>query len=74
MSIFIKFLLLASLIFGLMLVLCMGIGMGRVWSLYFMLQIVSNIRNYDELRIPANVNYILKLLDEISNFRISAVE
>jgi hypothetical protein len=67
-------LLLMCVIGPLFLMLCMNIKMGRVWSLYFMLQIVSNIRNFTELRIPANVSHVLQLLDQISNFRITTVK
>jgi len=38
--------------FGFM--LFMSVSMGRVWSLYLMLQVTSNINNLHPLLIPAN--------------------
>lgn len=72
-SILVQFLLLLSLFFPMMLMFCMNLGMGRVWSLYFMLQLVSNFENFREIKFPANVSYFIGLMDEISNFKISAI-
>lgn len=72
-SILVQFLLLLSLFLPMMLMFCMNLGMGRVWSLYFMLQLVSNFENFREIKFPANVSYFIGLMDEISNFKISAI-
>lgn len=69
-----QFLLLLALILNLLLMCCMNVGMGRVWSLFFMLQLVSNFDNFSEVKIPANVSFFLKFLDKISNFKITEVE
>ena len=38
-----------------------------------MLQLVSNFENFREIKFPANVSYFIGLMDEISNFKISAI-
>lgn len=48
----------------------MSVSMNRVWSLYLMLQIISNITNYPSLLIPANSQYIIFILQNISYFKI----
>ena len=35
-----------------------------------MLQITSNLRNYETLIIPANVDYVLYIMSNIANFKI----
>ena len=67
-------LLLLSLFLPMMFMCCMNLGMGRVWSLYFMLQLVSNFDNFSEVKFPANVQFFISLMDDVSNFRISASE
>jgi len=54
--------------FGFM--LFMSVSMGRVWSLYLMLQVASNINNFTVLLIPANAQYILMIMQNISNFSV----
>ena len=48
-------LLLLSLFLPMALMCCMNLGMGRVWSLYFMLQLLTNYDNYGDVKFPANV-------------------
>jgi hypothetical protein len=48
--------------------LFMSVSMEKVWSFYLMLQVVSNILNYQSLVIPANAQYLLFICDTISNF------
>ena len=48
----------------------MSVSMNRVWSLYLMLQITSNLRNYETLIIPANVDYVVYIMSNIANFKI----
>ena len=52
----------------------MNVGMGRVWSLYFMLQLISNFDNYSEVKLPANVTFFLAFLEKISNFKVTEIE
>jgi hypothetical protein len=49
--------------------LLMSVGMNRVWSLYLMLQLFSNIANFKRLLIPANALFMLQILKNISFFR-----
>jgi len=48
----------------------MSVSMGRVWSLYLMLQVTSNINNLERLLIPANAQYVLIIMQNVSNFNI----
>lgn len=67
------FFLMALCLLPMLLMFCISVGMGRVWSLYFMLQIVSNFDNFSELKLPAHVQYFLSMLENISNFKISEI-
>jgi len=64
----------SSMIFTLIVPFCfmlfMSMSMGRVWSLYLMLQVTSNINNFSVLLIPANTQYILFILANVSNFSV----
>ena len=51
-----------------------NIGMGRVWSLYFMLQLVTNFENYEKLIPAPSTKEFLQFLEEISNFKISEIK
>ena len=46
----IGWLVMLSLFLPLMLMSCMNLGMGRVWSLYFMLQLITNLDNFEILK------------------------
>jgi hypothetical protein len=48
----------------------MSVGMNRVWSLYLMLQIASNIKNLAGITIPASANIVVEAMYNISNFKI----
>ena len=66
----IKVVLLAVLILPLVAMCFVELEMGRVWSLYFMLQIASNIINFANIQIPANALLVLEVTEQISNFKI----
>ena len=48
----------------------MSVGMDRVWSLYLMLQIASNVLNIIEVKIPASMMIIVQTMFNTSNFKI----
>ena len=48
-------LLIISLIGPMLMMLCLNMGMGRTWSLFFMLQLLTNYDNFGEVKFPANV-------------------
>ena len=48
----------------------MSVSMDSVWSMYLMLQIVTNITHL-KLNIPGNVRYVLFILQKISYFKIT---
>ena len=50
--------------------LFMVLSLNRIWSLYLMMQLVSNIRNYKSLMIPSSANMALYITDNISNYRV----
>lgn len=54
-SSYLVMMLLALSLLPMLLMFFMSVGIGRVWSLYFMLQIISNFDNYSELKLPAHV-------------------
>ena len=62
--------MLVTLIAPLFFQVFMSIGMNRVWSLYLMLQIASNISFVDSIMIPGSVNLILETIYNMSNFKI----
>ena len=52
--------------FGFM--LFMSVSMNRVWGLYNFLQVISNLRNYRRLMIPAASDFLLVMVESVSNF------
>lgn len=73
-SLLIGLLVIMCLLVSLMFMMCFNLGMGRVWSLYFMLQIVTNFENYTNLVPSPSVKEFLQFLEEISNFKISNIK
>jgi hypothetical protein len=54
--------------------LFMSMSMEKVWSFYLMLQVISNLINYDTLVIPANAQYVMLMCKNISNFNLMKEE
>ena len=48
----------------------MSVSMDRVWSLYLMLQIISNLMNL-KLQRPGNAEYIMFVSEKISYFKVT---
>lgn len=67
-------LVILCLLVTLILMMFFNIGMGRVWSLYFMLQLVTNFENYEKLIPAPSTKEFLQFLEEISNFKISEIK
>ena len=67
-------LMLLSLVLPMLFMLCMSVGMGRTWSLFFMVQLLSNYDNFGKVKFPANVQYFMRVLYDISNFNLNAIE
>jgi hypothetical protein len=62
--------MLITLLIPLAFQLFMAVGMNRVWSLYLMLQIASNVLNITEMKIPASMMIIVQSMFYVSNFKI----
>ena len=62
--------MLVTLIIPFIFMIFMSVSLNRVWGLYNMLQIVSNLVNYKLMSIPANSYYLLFILKNVSNFSI----
>jgi len=64
----------ASMIFTLVVPFCfmlfMSCSMDRVWGLYNMLQVQSNIPNFRMIALPANAEYILMITKNVSFFNL----
>lgn len=45
-------------------------SMNRVWALYYMLQMMSNLVNFLVLLIPANSLMVLDTIKNVTNFRL----
>ena len=67
-------LLFFSLAAPMMMMCCLNVGMGRTWSLFFMLQLLTNFDNFGEVKFPANVQFFMSALNDISNFDYSEIE
>ena len=63
-----------SMIFTLIVPFCfmvfMSVSMNRVWALYNLLQLISNLNNYMILSIPGNAFFIIVIVSNISQFSI----
>ena len=46
----------------------MSVSMDRVWSLYNTMQLMSNITEYQMLKIPANSLFFINIIKVTSNF------
>ena len=60
----------ASLIIPFAFMVFLSISMNRAWSLYLMLQVVSNINRFEILIIPATAKPIILMMEWITNFKI----
>lgn len=49
------------------------IALGRLWTLYLMMQIVSNVDNFGRAIIPAEAKMLLDQIEKISNLKITGV-
>ena len=67
-----------SMLFTLIVPFCfmlfMSVSMNRVWSIYNMLQILSNFINLRTLSIPGNSFFIIKIIQNVSFFSILSEE
>ena len=45
-------------------------SMDRVWGLYNMLQVQSNLSNFERVLLPANAEYILFITKNVSFFNL----
>ena len=63
-----------SMLFTLIVPFCfmvfMSVSMNRVWALYNMLQIMSNLKNYMMLIIPANAFFVIKVIMNVAFFSV----
>ena len=62
--------LLFSLIIPFLFMVFMSASMNRVWALYNLLQLISNLKNYLTLSIPGNAFFIIVIVSNISQFSI----
>jgi hypothetical protein len=60
--------MLLTLIIPFCFMIFMSVSMNKVWSLYNLLQLISNIINYKTLKIPANSSLVITMLINISQF------
>ena len=64
----------ASMIFTLVVPFCfmlfMSCSMDRVWGLYNMLQVQSNIPNFQTITLPTNAEHILMITKNVSFFNL----
>ena len=58
-----------TLVIPFLFMIFMSVSMDRVWSLYLMLQIVSNLLNL-KIQRPGNAEYILFLIEKIATFKL----
>jgi len=63
-----------SMLFTLIVPFCfmvfMSMSMDRVWGLYNMLQVQSNLSNFERVLLPANAEYILFITKNVSFFNL----
>ena len=46
------------------------VGMNRIWALYYMLQLLVNIKNFKQLLTPANAQLVVDMTDNVVNFKL----
>lgn len=65
-----------SMLFTLVVPFCfmlfMSVSMDRVWSMYLMLQLTSNLMNLSCIQRPGNVEYLLFMGQKISDFKVAS--
>jgi hypothetical protein len=66
--------MLVTLIIPFCFMVFMSASMNRVWAMYNMMQILSNFLNYLTLSIPANADFILNVVKNISFFSMLSEE
>ena len=62
--------LLVSFIIPFLFMLFARVSMDRVWALYYMLQMMTNMSNYFSLLTPSNGYYILNIIKNVVCFRL----
>ena len=62
--------LLVSFLIPFIFMLFARVSMHRVWSLYYMLQIMSNLANYLTLLIPSNAMTVVEIIKNVACFRL----
>ena len=62
--------MLLTLVVPLLFMVFMSVSMERVWAVYNMLQLVVNINNYPDLKVPANAQFFFEIVTGITNFSI----
>lgn len=62
--------LLVSFIIPFLFMLFARVSMDRVWALYYMLQMMTNLSNYIKLLTPSNSYYILIMIKNVVCFRL----
>ena len=62
--------LLVSFIIPFLFMLFARVSMDRVWALYYMLQMMTNLSNYMSLLTPSNSFYILTIIKNVVCFRL----
>ena len=48
----------------------MSFSMDKVWELYKMMQLITNISNYQTITIPANLSLMLNIVQNIVSFSL----
>ena len=60
-----------SVVIPLVFMICLKFSMDKAWHFYLMLQVVSNIRNFDILVVPASAYPTILIISKISSFKIT---
>ena len=50
--------------------LFMSFSMNKVWTLYNMMQLITNIKNYKTMIIPANLLLLIDVVQNIVSFSL----
>lgn len=51
--------------------LFLSVGMDLIWSLFLMLQVITNMRNYQRIIFPPSTEMMLSFTDSVVNFQIT---
>ena len=62
--------MLLTLVIPFVFMLFMSMSMDKVWSMYLMLQLASNLENFQNLVLPANASFVIKVEKNISTFKL----